>query len=92
MPAISAAEMAQETQEFVETLLRHDLIAVGCCEHRGQKIYMHVIDAQKLSALPRYVLEGFREKGYMDLILAHINSIVHLRGFIDLHIDRKARR
>jgi len=88
-PAISAAEMAQETQSLVETLQKHDLISVGCCEHRGQKVFMHIIDAQKVLALPREVRDSFQEKGYTDLILAHIKSIVHLRRFIDIYLDTK---
>jgi len=89
IPAISVAETAEETQEFVQTLLKHDLIAAGCCEHRGQKVYMHLIDAQKVLALPRDVHDSLQEKGYIDLILAHIKSIVHMRRFIDIYLDSK---
>lgn len=89
MPATSASEMAEETQAFVQTLLKHELIAAGCCEHRGQKVYMHVIDAQKVLALPRDVRDRLQEKGYIDLILAHIKSIVHMRRFVDIYLDGK---
>jgi Fe-S-cluster containining protein len=88
-PAMSMAESAQETQRFVDTLVAYDLIAVGCCEHRGEKVYTHIINARKVLALPRDVRDNLREKGYMDLIMAHINSIVHLRRFIDIYLDSK---
>lgn len=66
-PAMSAAETAEETQKFVDALVEHDLIGVGCCEHREQKVYMHIIDAQKLRALQENVFDSFREKGYINL-------------------------
>ncbi len=87
IPALSVAEMAEETHEFVQTLLKYDLIAAGCCEHRGQKVYMHLIDTQKVLALPRDVHDSFQAKGYIDLILAHVKSIVQMRRFIDSYLD-----
>lgn len=91
-PAMRSAESAEETQRFVDMVQSHNLIAVGCCEHRGQKIYMHVIDAKKFCSLPMDVRDSFRENGYIDLILAHINSVAHYRRFIDIYLDSKKER
>lgn len=88
-PAMSVAEAAEETQTFVETLVKHDLISVGCCDHRGEKLFLHVVNAQKFCALPKEVLDSFRSNGYTDLILAHVNSAVHCRKLIDRDIQRK---
>ncbi|MBF0557663.1 MAG: SapC family protein [Nitrospirae bacterium] len=91
-PAMIAAETAGETQAFVDTLVKYDLISIACCESKGLKVYLYIIDAQKLHALPKDTRDVLRAKGYMDLILAHINSAVHLRDFIDIYLDRKARQ
>jgi len=88
-PAIAVTEAAGETQRFVDTLLEHDLISVATFDHRGEQVYMYIIDAQKLRSLPGETIDDLRAKGYMDLILAHINSVVHMRRFIDTYLDRK---
>ena len=91
-PAISGAENSEATRTFVETLEKHELIVPGCFSHRGEKMLLNFVDAMKLRALPKEILENFRENGYMDLIMAHMRSLDLIPKFIDEYLVWKERQ
>ncbi len=89
-PAISRHAAREETNRFVGAVTRHDLIAPGQYAYRGESIPFNLVDAKKLYGLPGDVLDGFRANGYMELVHAHMNSLVaNCTRLIDVYLERK---
>jgi Fe-S-cluster containining protein len=77
-PAVKGCEASEETGIFVQTLNKFNLIVPGLYNYRGGSILFMLVDAKRLMQSPPEVRDDFRAKGYMELIMAHMDSLGRL--------------
>ncbi|MDW8237428.1 MAG: SapC family protein, partial [Aquificaceae bacterium] len=77
-----------ETRLFINSLVAHNLLVGGEYRYRGMAIPINFVSEERLLNLPKEILVDFRQRGYLHVIYAHLNSLVNYQKLIDAYLDR----